>query len=57
MDDFVDVIIPRGGRSLIDRVINESKVHVIRHLDGNFFDDMYAGEYVKVPIDGRFVSS
>ena len=34
MDDFVDVIIPRGGRSLIDRVINDSKVHVIRHLDG-----------------------
>ena len=34
MDDFVDVIIPRGGRSLIERVINESKVHVIRHLDG-----------------------
>ena len=34
MDNFVDVIIPRGGRSLIDRVINESKVHVIRHLDG-----------------------
>ena len=34
MDDFVDVIIPRGGRSLIERVINDSKVHVIRHLDG-----------------------
>ena len=34
MDNFVDVIIPRGGRSLIERVINESKVHVIRHLDG-----------------------
>ena len=34
MDKYVDVIIPRGGRSLIERVINESKVHVIRHLDG-----------------------
>ena len=34
MDNYVDVIIPRGGRSLIERVINESKVHVIRHLDG-----------------------
>ena len=34
MDNYVDVIIPRGGRSLIERVIHESKVHVIRHLDG-----------------------
>tara|TARA_B100000579_G_C22822698_1_gene851498 strand:+ start:65 stop:1327 length:1263 start_codon:yes stop_codon:yes gene_type:complete len=34
MDKYVDVIIPRGGRSLIDRVINDSKIHVIRHLDG-----------------------
>jgi glutamate-5-semialdehyde dehydrogenase len=34
LDKFVDVIIPRGGRSLIERVIDESKVHVIRHLDG-----------------------
>ncbi len=34
MDNYVDVIIPRGGRSLIERVIDESKVHVIRHLDG-----------------------
>ena len=30
----VDVIIPRGGKSLIERVSNESKVHVIKHLDG-----------------------
>ncbi len=34
MDNFVDVIIPRGGKSLIERVSNESKVHVIKHLDG-----------------------
>ena len=34
MDRYVDVIIPRGGKSLIERVIKESKVHVIRHLDG-----------------------
>ncbi len=34
MSDYVDVIIPRGGRSLIERVINESKIHVIKHLDG-----------------------
>jgi len=34
MDKFVDVIIPRGGKSLIQRVTNESKIHVIKHLDG-----------------------
>ena len=34
MDDYVDVLIPRGGRSLIERVLKDSKIHVIRHLDG-----------------------
>ena len=34
MDDFIVVIIPRGGKSLIERVLTDSKVHVIRHLDG-----------------------
>ncbi len=34
MDNYVDVIIPRGGRSLIERVSKESRVHVIKHLDG-----------------------
>lgn len=33
-DDTVDVIIPRGGKSLIERVIAESRVPVIKHLDG-----------------------
>lgn len=35
MPEFVDVIIPRGGRSLIERVSREAKVPVIKHLDGN----------------------
>ena len=34
MHDYVDVLIPRGGRSLIERVLKDSKIHVIRHLDG-----------------------
>jgi glutamate-5-semialdehyde dehydrogenase len=34
MNQYVDVIIPRGGRGLIERVANESKVPVIKHLDG-----------------------
>lgn len=33
-DQFVDVIIPRGGKSLIERVAKESRVPVIKHLDG-----------------------
>ena len=33
-EQFVDVIIPRGGKSLIERVANESRVPVIKHLDG-----------------------
>ncbi len=33
-DAYVDVIIPRGGKSLIERVAAESRVPVIKHLDG-----------------------
>ncbi|MEP7276890.1 MAG: glutamate-5-semialdehyde dehydrogenase, partial [Betaproteobacteria bacterium] len=33
-DAHVDVIVPRGGKSLIERVAREAKVPVIRHLDG-----------------------
>jgi len=35
MPAFVDVIIPRGGKSLIERISNEARVPVIKHLDGN----------------------
>jgi glutamate-5-semialdehyde dehydrogenase len=35
MPEAVDVIIPRGGKGLIERVARESKVPVIKHLDGN----------------------
>ena len=35
MPQFVDVIIPRGGKSLIERISREAKVPVIKHLDGN----------------------
>ena len=34
MQEFVDVIVPRGGKSLIERVSRESKIPVIKHLDG-----------------------
>ena len=35
MPQFVDVIIPRGGKGLIERISAESRVPVIKHLDGN----------------------
>lgn len=35
MPEFVDVIIPRGGKSLIERISAEARVPVIKHLDGN----------------------
>jgi glutamate-5-semialdehyde dehydrogenase len=45
MPEFVDVIIPRGGRSLIERVSKDAKVPVIKHLDGN------CHTYVDAPCD------
>ncbi|MCB1890875.1 MAG: glutamate-5-semialdehyde dehydrogenase [Rhodocyclaceae bacterium] len=35
MREFVDVIVPRGGKGLIERVSNEARIPVIKHLDGN----------------------
>jgi glutamate-5-semialdehyde dehydrogenase len=34
MKEFVDVIVPRGGKSLIERITNEARIPVIKHLDG-----------------------
>jgi glutamate-5-semialdehyde dehydrogenase len=34
MPQFVDVIVPRGGKSLIERISKDAKVPVIKHLDG-----------------------
>ena len=42
MSGAIDVIIPRGGRSLIERIAEESTIPVIKHLDGNchvYIDD------------------
>ena len=35
MSDYLDVIVPRGGRSLVERVQKEARVPVIGHLEGN----------------------
>jgi glutamate-5-semialdehyde dehydrogenase len=34
MSEYVDVIVPRGGKGLIERLMRESKVPMIKHLDG-----------------------
>ena len=42
MTEFVDVIVPRGGKSLIERISADARVPVIKHLDGNchvYIDD------------------
>jgi len=35
MTDYIDVIIPRGGKELIKRLTDEARVPMIKHLDGN----------------------
>ncbi len=45
MPQHVDVIIPRGGKGLIERISAEAKVPVIKHLDGN------CHVYVDAPVD------
>jgi len=35
MADYIDVIVPRGGKSLVERVQKEARVPVIGHLEGN----------------------
>ncbi len=42
MNDYIDIIVPRGGKPLIERVMAESRIPMIKHLDGVchvFIDD------------------
>jgi glutamate-5-semialdehyde dehydrogenase len=34
LNEYVDIIVPRGGKSLIERVMQESRIPMIKHLDG-----------------------
>ena len=43
MDDCVDLIVPRGGRGLIERVAAESRIPVLKHLDGICHTYVHAG--------------
>lgn len=46
LPEYIDVIIPRGGKSLIERISAESKVPVIKHLDGNCH--IYVDEFADI---------
>ena len=46
MNKFVDVIIPRGGKSLIKKITSDAKIPVIKHLDGNCH--IYVDEFADV---------
>ena len=52
MDQYIDVIIPRGGKGLIERVSQESVIPVIKHLDGNchVYVDAHADQNMAVEI-------
>jgi glutamate-5-semialdehyde dehydrogenase len=52
MPQYVDVIVPRGGKGLIERISREARVPVIKHLDGNCHvyidDDADPGKALKI---------
>ncbi len=51
--EFIDVIIPRGGRSLIERVALEARIPVLKHLDGNC--TVYVDEFADLESAERIV--
>ena len=53
MDKCIDVIIPRGGKSLIKKVSKDSKIPVIKHLDGNCH--VYVDKYAKEQLAEKIV--
>lgn len=51
MNEFVDIIVPRGGRGLIERVQAESRIPVIAHLDGLCHTYVHAGADARKAMD------
>lgn len=51
MTEYVDVIVPRGGKGLIERISNNARVPVIKHLDGNCHTYVDENSDLKVAID------
>ena len=46
MTEYVDIIVPRGGKGLIERLMRESKIPMIKHLDG--ICHVYIDEYADI---------
>jgi len=55
MSKFVDVIIPRGGKSLIKKITDDAKIPVIKHLDGNCH--IYVDEFADIEISINIVDN
>lgn len=51
MAEYVDVIVPRGGKGLIERISKDAKVPVIKHLDGNCHLYIDSGADLKKAVD------
>jgi len=52
MRDYVDVIVPRGGKGLVERISNDARVPVIKHLEGlcHVFIDNYADPEMAIDV-------
>ncbi|RRJ83563.1 glutamate-5-semialdehyde dehydrogenase [Aestuariirhabdus litorea] len=57
MPEYVDVIVPRGGKSLIERISRDARVAVIKHLDGIchvYIDDRAdSGKALKIALNAK----
>jgi glutamate-5-semialdehyde dehydrogenase len=57
MKNYVDIIVPRGGKSLIDRISREATIPVIKHLDGIchvYIDDKAAlDKAIKIAVNAK----
>ena len=51
LDDFVDLIIPRGGKGLIRMIMENSTIPVIKHLDGVCHTYVDSGAQVEMALD------
>ncbi|PIR32639.1 MAG: glutamate-5-semialdehyde dehydrogenase [Alphaproteobacteria bacterium CG11_big_fil_rev_8_21_14_0_20_44_7] len=51
MTDYIDVIIPRGGRSLTEKIKNESRIPTFQHLDGNCHTYIHASANPQMAVD------
>ena len=52
MQDYVDVIVPRGGKGLVERISNDARVPVIKHLEGlcHVYIDCYADKQKAIDV-------